>query len=114
MTIYITEYGPGAPGKLPLYWFEVPSRPVFAFAGIWRPLAGGMSAFAFLTCEPNPLVAPIHPKAMPVILHEEDFERWLSCLYAEVDQMAVPYPSQLMTAAGPPGDDVLPKELNLV
>ncbi|MBK9432467.1 MAG: SOS response-associated peptidase family protein [Sphingomonadales bacterium] len=25
--------------------------------------------FAFLTCEPNPLVAPLHPKAMPVILH---------------------------------------------
>ena len=37
---------------------------------------------AFLTCEPNPLVAPFHEKAMPVIVHPEDDERWLD---AEVD-----------------------------
>lgn len=28
--------------------------------------------FAFLTTGPKPLVAPIHPKAMPVLLDEED------------------------------------------
>ncbi len=91
-----SEYGPGVPGRLPLYWFDLPSRPVFAFAGIWRPLGDG-AAFAFLTCEPNPLVAPIHPKAMPVILHDHDYERWLTCDYAEAVTMAAPYPSQLMT-----------------
>ncbi|MFG6284821.1 SOS response-associated peptidase family protein [Sphingomonas sp. S6] len=34
-----SEYGlaPGEDGKKPLHWFDVPSRPVFAFAGIWRP-----------------------------------------------------------------------------
>ena len=53
-------------------WFNLPASPVFAFAGVWRPTDGG-SAFAFLTCEPNPVVAPIHPKAMPVILHPEDY-----------------------------------------
>ena len=46
-------------------WFSLPACTVFAFAGIWRPVEEGR-AFAMLTCEPNPLVAPIHAKAMPV------------------------------------------------
>ena len=57
------------------------------------------NAYAFLRCEPNPLVAPLHPKAMPVILHEADYERWLTCDYDEACAMAQPYPSQLMTLA---------------
>jgi putative SOS response-associated peptidase YedK len=50
------------------------------FAGIWVPewtsirkLKDGETTddlFGFLTCEPNGVVAPIHPKAMPVILTE--------------------------------------------
>jgi putative SOS response-associated peptidase YedK len=35
--------------------------------------------FAFLTTEPNAVVAPIHPKAMPVILTTPDeIETWLT------------------------------------
>ena len=41
-------------------WFTVNDAPASAFAGIWRPSVEG-KVFAFLTCEPNPLVAPIHP-----------------------------------------------------
>jgi putative SOS response-associated peptidase YedK len=52
---------------------------LFAFAGIWttwRGVRGPKSApmdethelFGFLTTEANAIVAPIHPKAMPVIL----------------------------------------------
>ena len=79
-------------------WFSVSASPIFAFAGIWRPTEEG-KAFAFLTCEPNPLVAPIHPKAMPVVLHNEDYDAWLD---GEVDSacaLAQPFPSQLMTVA---------------
>lgn len=76
------------------HWFSVNGETA-AFAGIWREEEGGRH-FAFLTCEPNPLVAPLHPKAMPVILHPEDYDRWLSCEYAEAAGMAVPFPSQLM------------------
>ncbi len=95
-----SEYGQerGADGKMPLHWFDVPSRPVFTFAGIWRPLGGG-KVFAFLTSEPNPLVAPIHPKAMPVILHEEDHDRWLRAEVEDALALASPYPSQLMRGA---------------
>lgn len=95
-----SEYGPGLPGKMPLFWFDVPSRPIFAFAGIWRPIAGELAAFAFLTTEPNPLVAPIHPKAMPVILHVDDYDRWLTGSLGDVSDLVAPYPSQLMTVAG--------------
>lgn len=98
--VEFAEFGPGIPGKLPLYWFSVPSRPIFALAGVWRPLANG-AAFAFLTCEPNPIVAPIHPKAMPVILHEDDYDRWLTADYADAVTLAAPYPSQLMSVCCP-------------
>jgi putative SOS response-associated peptidase YedK len=76
-------------------WFSVPSRPIFAFAGVWRPGPEGRS-FAFLTCEANEIVRPIHAKAMPVILHDEDHEGWLAGDYASVCALAAPYPSQLM------------------
>lgn len=75
-------------------WFKVNDAPVSAFAGIWRPSVEG-NVFAFLTCEPNPLVAPIHPKAMPVILHPQDYERWLKG--DDVAELATPFPSQLMS-----------------
>lgn len=77
-------------------WFKVDEAPVSAFAGIWRPSDEG-DVFAFLTCEPNPLIKPIHPKAMPVILHLEDYDDWLSGDDAE--KFAVPFPSQLMSMA---------------
>jgi len=92
-----SEYGvaPGEDGKKPLHWFDVPSRPIFAFAGIWRPTERG-NAYGFLTTEPNAVVAPIHPKAMPVILHDEDYDRWLSAPWEELKEAVAPYPSQLM------------------
>ena len=75
-------------------WFRVTDAPVAAFAGIWRQSVEG-KVFAFLTCEPNPLVALIHPKAMPVILHPDDYDRWLAG--DDADKLAVPFPSQLMS-----------------
>lgn len=73
---------------------DVPSRPIFSSAEIWRPSAIGVT-FAFLTCEPNSIVGPIHPKAMPVILHYEDEARWLAG--ADAAAFAQLYPAQLMT-----------------
>lgn len=91
----------GAAGAKRQRWFRVPSRPVFAFAGIWRPLADDLfgspgGAFAMLTCAPNALVAAIHPKAMPVILHPEDHDRWLTAPLPEVLPLATAFPTQLM------------------
>ena len=100
------------PGKDPVtgrpanWWFTIADQPVAAFAGLWRPTEQG-AVFAFATCEPNALVAPLHEKAMPVILLAEDHERWLSGDYADVTALQAPYPSQLMMLADgglPPTD----------
>lgn len=85
-------------GRPAEHWFTVSDRPVAAFAGIWRPSEAG-NVFAFLTCEPNPLVAPLHPKAMPVVLSEIDYDGWLSGDYDSACTLAVPFPSQLMIVA---------------
>jgi putative SOS response-associated peptidase YedK len=72
------------------------------FAGIWRswqgvrgpksrPVEGEHIVFAFLTCQPNEIVAPIHPKAMPVILANADQqEAWLHAPASAVPALAGP------------------------
>ncbi|WP_165356681.1 SOS response-associated peptidase family protein [Sphingosinicella sp. BN140058] len=80
-------------------WFNVAASQIFSFAGIWRPLDDGSRAYAFLTCEPNILVSPIHPKAMPVMLQPEDYETWLDGDVAGACALAQPFPSQLMQLA---------------
>jgi putative SOS response-associated peptidase YedK len=87
--------GKDAQGRPAQYWFTLPDRPVAAFAGLWRP-GGAGPLFAFATTEPNVLVAPLHPRAMPVILLEEDHDRWLAGSYDDVLALQAPYPSQLM------------------
>ena len=88
----------GERGSKQEHWFSVPERPIFSFAGIWRPTAEG-NCYAFLTCDPNPLVAPIHPKAMPVVLHDEDHDAWLDGEVESACSLAQPFPSQLMKVA---------------
>lgn len=80
------------------WWFTIKEADVSCFAGVWRPSQNG-NVFAFLTCEPNPLVAPLHPKAMPMVLHPEDYETWLTAPYAEACGLAQPFPSQMMSVA---------------
>ena len=96
------EFAEPKPGKDPEtgrpaeWWFSIADRQIAAFAGIWRPSKAG-NVYAFLTCAPNAVVKPKHPKAMPVILAEEDYEQWLTGSYDEVYALAEPFPSQLMS-----------------
>jgi putative SOS response-associated peptidase YedK len=73
------EYLDTKPRKTPIWFALSEDRPLFAFAGLWTPwrgVRGPKSApveglrelFGFLTTEANAIVAPVHPKAMPVIL----------------------------------------------
>ena len=76
-------------GSRPPVWFALDeSRRLAFFAGIWtrwtsvRKVKEGKTTndlFAFLTTEPNAVVAPIHPKAMPVILTRPDEIESLAC-----------------------------------
>jgi putative SOS response-associated peptidase YedK len=71
------------------HWFALDeSRPLFAFAGIWRIWtgerkgeAGRHELFSFLTTEANEAVRPVHAKAMPVLLTAAgDWDTWLAGL----------------------------------
>jgi len=71
--------------KVP-HWFALGAdRPLFAFAGLWRPWSGERGKeqgehllFGFLTTEPNETVRPVHGKAMPVMLTTaEEWDAWL-------------------------------------
>jgi putative SOS response-associated peptidase YedK len=90
-------------GKKPLkgeMWFQVTDQPVFAVAGFWQHTKEG-AGFTMVTCDPNELVAPIHPKAMITILHPDDHERWLMGSYEELVTLQRPYPANQMTVRGP-------------
>lgn len=95
------EFAEPAPGKDPAtgrpaeHWFTV-ERPIAAFAGIWRMTEHGR-CYAFLTTEPNELVAPRHPKAMPVILHEADHDLWLRGGAEEACALVTAYPAGMMS-----------------
>ena len=93
------DVGGGKPIKGEM-WFAVPEQPVFAIGGFWQQL-GEVKHFAMVTCDPNELVAPIHPKAMVTILAPEDHERWLSGSYDDAVALQRPFPAERMTLRGP-------------
>lgn len=89
-------------------WFKIVSEQPAFFAGIWVPewrsirkLKDGETTddlFAFLTCEPNDVVAPIHPKAMPVILTEPfALQDWLCEPWSDAKKLHRPLRSDLLT-----------------
>jgi hypothetical protein len=84
-----SEYETGPGGKKSPVWFALgEDRPLACFAGIWtswtsvrKSKEGEITCdlYAFLTTEANAEVAPIHPKAMPVILTtQQEVDVWLN------------------------------------
>ena len=94
------DVGGGKPIKGEM-WFQVTDQPLFAVAGLWQPLAEGQRGFAMVTCDPNDLVAPIHPKAMITVLERDDHERWLTGEIDDVLALQRPYDAARMTVRGP-------------
>lgn len=102
-----------AAGKTPNVWFALnEDRPLFAFAGLWTRWSGvrkvkdgpgDFELFGFLTTRPNRVVAPIHAKAMPVILTTRDeIETWLTAPVDKALTLQRPLPDDMIRIVDPP------------
>jgi putative SOS response-associated peptidase YedK len=88
-------------------WFALDdSRPLAVFAGLWtrwtsvRKIKEGETTndlFGFLTTDANAVVAPVHAKAMPVILTTpEEIEIWLTAPAEEALKLQRPLPAAML------------------
>ena len=102
------EYADTKPRKTPKWFALDADRPLFAFAGLWTPwrgvrgpksapVEGQHELFAFLTTEANAVVAPIHPKAMPVILMTPaEVDLWLAADAPKALELQRPLPDDAL------------------
>jgi putative SOS response-associated peptidase YedK len=74
--------------------FSKLGEPWFCFAGLWRPIPDGGSAFTLLTTDPSSDVAPIHDRQM-VILDRSNWSAWLEKIGNEADLLRALPPGSL-------------------
>lgn len=90
--------------KTPVWFALSKSRPLFFFAGIWRPWTGTRGTkkepiegdhllYSFLTTDANAIVKPVHANAMPVILTTAaERETWLTAPVEQALKLQRPLP----------------------
>jgi putative SOS response-associated peptidase YedK len=94
------EWADTKPKKTPTWFALDDNRPVFFFAGLWRPWTGVRKGtegehllFSFLTTEANAEVGQVHPKAMPVVLTtSEEAQAWLAAPVEDALSLQRPLP----------------------
>ncbi len=91
-------------GRTPNAWFAGNAdEPLMFFAGLWVPQWRSVrkvkegeitvDLYGFLTTEPNAIVGPVHQKAMPAILRNQDeVETWLTAPWPDAKALQRPLP----------------------
>ncbi|NTG86228.1 SOS response-associated peptidase [Agrobacterium rhizogenes] len=102
------DYRDTGGGRVPNAWFAGSAdEPLLFFAGIWVPqwtsvrkIKEGeitIDLYGFLTTDANDFMKPIHKKAMPVILRNQDeVETWLTSPWEEASKLAKPLPNDAL------------------
>lgn len=65
-----------------------PQNEATALAGLWRSYQFGddlVHAFTVITLPPHPRFSHIHPKSIPLMLRQADFDMWLDPDFHQVD-----------------------------
>lgn len=65
----------GEAGRMTRSWYSLPDVEVIAVAGLWRPTAEWGECYTLVMVDSSPQMAELHDR-MPVILQEEDWEKW--------------------------------------
>lgn len=91
-------------GKKQPYLFTLPDEPLFAFAGLYDEIQGDdgevTGSYTVITTNANEFTSEYHHR-MPVILHRDDEEEWVSrdiTDSTQVERLLRPYPAEEMAA----------------
>jgi putative SOS response-associated peptidase YedK len=82
------------------YYYTTVGQKIFAFAGLYDEWVNEknevVKSCTIITCEPNSIVKKVHGR-MPVILHPDDYELWLTgTSMVELRKLLVPYSGELI------------------
>ena len=84
------------------FWFHRPGGETICFAGLWEvwrpkdePDAELLRTCTIITAGPNSVMRPIHDR-MPVVLPPDAWDRWLDKGVADVADLLVPAPDDLL------------------
>ncbi|NTI86059.1 SOS response-associated peptidase [Agrobacterium rhizogenes] len=102
------DYRDTGGGRVPNAWFAGGAdEPLLYFAGIWVPqwtsvrkIKEGeitIDLYGFLTTNANDFMKPIHGKAMPVVLRNQDeIEAWMTAPWEDASKLAKPLPNDAL------------------
>jgi len=85
----------GSSGSMTRTWMSLPDQELFACAGVWRESdEWGFCYSMVMTDSAGSAAADVHSR-MPVLLHPEDYEGWVSGSPADARALCKPWDSDL-------------------
>ena len=82
----------GASPNMTRTWVRVADQPIAACAGFWRPTDEWGDSYTMVMVDAVPEMMEIHDR-MPVILHPDDWDRWLHADADEAMALVKQYPA---------------------